>query len=390
MVALFLLSEFSGLLAQKFITSGIERQSILIAIALFAFLIILVGELSIRFVLRFFAPDLARRSTRIAMAVQPDRWRFRPHAFTQYTGNPNYFKSPGWVDDLGFQNKNYTRKKPTNIFRILCFGGSTTAWGYPKYLEEYLNRFGKPSITYEVLNFGLDGYTSTHSLINLMLNGIDYSPDVVVFEHAWNDAHPRNSSKNSSHTFRSDYSHFFKAFDAPIPADAFLIRLSVIYRALRNFIRPISGRRYFQRAVTQYTNHCRPFTEAKELAPLLRNLRTAIDISHGRGIQFILTTQPHSIDSKKERFGYSEHIGQANEQIRLLAKSVSTKAKFVDLDWALTTKKEELFLDVGHMSEAGKATKAQLIGEAVIGEEGSEFSSLPKRHKEFVSWATGL
>ena len=62
----------------------------------------------------------------------------------------------------------------------------------------------------EVLNFGVQAWTSAESLSALMFLGLDFSPDHVLVHHANNDAAPLMAQQ-----FRPDYAHYRK----PIPME---------------------------------------------------------------------------------------------------------------------------------------------------------------------------
>lgn len=93
-----------------------------------------------------------------------------------------------WV--RAYRDKVYDRAKSTE-FRIVCLGGSTT-YGYdhrpelvwPAVTERLLRERG---YDVEVINAGMQWYTTAHSLANYVLQMRYYEPDVVVVMHAVND-----------------------------------------------------------------------------------------------------------------------------------------------------------------------------------------------------------
>ncbi len=101
----------------------------------------------------------------------------------QYVNTDKNFRRTTWNSPRIFN------KSSTNIF---CFGGSTM-WGYgskdnytiASYLSKNLYAKGYPA---KIINFGVEGYTSTQELARLLLelrNGD--APDIVIFYDGYND-----------------------------------------------------------------------------------------------------------------------------------------------------------------------------------------------------------
>lgn len=87
------------------------------------------------------------------------------------------------------------KEKSPGTVRILCLGGSTTLCialeedkRYPAVLEDILNET-YPGTTFEVLNAGMEWYTSEHSLINYVTYCRQWQPDIVLVMHGFNDAY---------------------------------------------------------------------------------------------------------------------------------------------------------------------------------------------------------
>ena len=93
------------------------------------------------------------------------------------------------VNELGFREKNFAFKKPPNTFRILVFGDSFTFGTgvsedhrFTNILEDHLNKKGGTK-KYEVLNFGIPGYSTDqeHDLMKVMLRQIECDFVIVAF-----------------------------------------------------------------------------------------------------------------------------------------------------------------------------------------------------------------
>lgn len=64
--------------------------------------------------------------------------------------------------------------------------------------------------------------------------------------------------------------------------------------------------------------------------------------------------------------GRAKQIDQANEVMRDIASSYSSDVIFIDLDDMMTGKMESVFVDLAHVTEAGRKAKADVIGEAIM------------------------
>lgn len=135
-------------------------------------------------------------------------------------GNIYYYQNQLHLFDPFLQvppsNYVYETEKDTNTIRILCLGGSTTRFvladsmdRYPTILQQVLDE-RKDGKKYEVLNAGMDWYTSKHSLINYAAYCRNFKADKVVILHAINDLYRSFSPPQFSiGTYESDYSHFY-------------------------------------------------------------------------------------------------------------------------------------------------------------------------------------
>ncbi|MBT6601038.1 MAG: hypothetical protein HOB32_05165 [Nitrospina sp.] len=134
--------------------------------------------------------------------VIPDRqigWRLVPDSLFTYTGTHWYkreFKTQIKTNSLGFRDKERTIEKQKNLTRLVVIGDSfVVAREVPfdktpsQLLERYLNE-GKPessskNSTYEVLNFGVTGFSIPQSLLTNRVYVKGFSPRYVflfIFE----------------------------------------------------------------------------------------------------------------------------------------------------------------------------------------------------------------
>jgi hypothetical protein len=111
------------------------------------------------------------------------------HPFSQCIGNykNKAVSSKYHINSLGFTDDEFIMEKPKGVIRIAALGGSTTA-GYeawPNQLERLLNTGSKHQ--YEVMNFGIEGYNTAHSIVNLALHVMDFQPDIVSLHDCYNE-----------------------------------------------------------------------------------------------------------------------------------------------------------------------------------------------------------
>jgi len=116
-------------------------------------------------------------------------------AILMWKPKPYYDDGIFKINSDGFRDREYTRAKGKNVFRILCLGDSSTfginmalSKVYHKKLEHRLNKdFGSHNVRFEVINAGAAGYSSLQGLYLYKYKGSKYHPDVVTFYFGIND-----------------------------------------------------------------------------------------------------------------------------------------------------------------------------------------------------------
>lgn len=345
----------------------------------FALLVLLGAELGARFYVAHFSPAAQDRLAKLAQRTYPELMAYQGHPFLQFTGRPSrvvvgdrVLSDNSAFNNLGFLGQDFVPEKPPGVLRIAALGGSTTASGYPYFLEKILNAedgFGtEPSAhRFEVLNFGQGWYSTAHSLVSFVLNVVEFSPDYVVLHHAWND----KTVRDAGDLFRADYSHALRSFREPDVPDRWLIRGSIWYRYLKHRLTPEPEWAFLDHAtVTELGRRAdKSWDDLSELRIYRRNLATILDLAGVRGIQAVLTTQPYSQNPAARDAHVAPHVRQCNTIVRELAE-VYPQVLFVDLDRMMTGTLEELFLDLGHVDRDGRIFKAEAIARAIRASRG--------------------
>jgi lysophospholipase L1-like esterase len=97
-------------------------------------------------------------------------------------------------NSAGFRTPEVRGRKEKDVYRIIMLGDSTTfGWGvnqeesYSRILEKKLNLHSKKR-RYEVVNFGIPGYTSFHGKAVFNHFALDLDPDMVVVTFGANDS----------------------------------------------------------------------------------------------------------------------------------------------------------------------------------------------------------
>ncbi len=343
-----------------------------LAAIFFAALLLLGLELAARFAVVGWMPHAKLRLAQLANRTYPELMAYRGHPFLQFTGNPSVSVIEDRVlgnltpfNNFGFPGDDFHYAKPAGVLRVAALGGSTTASGYPQMLEDFLSERGAAGVDeFEVMNLGIGWYSSAHSLVNFVMNVVDFTPDYAILHHAWNDHQARNATSG----FRGDYAHALKHFHEPEIPDRYLIRASIWYRFLKFRVFHEPGWAFLDNATvrTERPRSQPLWANLEELAPYRRNLTTIMDLAELRGIRAVLTTMPHSSDPTIRNAVYSPHIAQCNTVVRQLAAEYGERILFVDLDAMMSQPMAEVFTDVGHVSDEGRAFKAEQIGLAIL------------------------
>jgi hypothetical protein len=324
------------------------------------------GKFLLSFLALLFALAVLEFAARFLVEVKPGvrNPTYIPHPHLVYTGNP---KAKHNRD--GFLGRNRTLEKQPNTVRVACLGGSTTygIYNWPRQLRVLLNDDSDTDgRSYEVFNFGLPGYTSLESLVNLAINVQDYEIDILVIHHALNDLMPRLYPE-----MERDYRHFRKIYRPIGPVERFLTGHSALFV----FTSKRLGRRFSLADVSMTVNDPNPGNpfQPDSLNPntriFRRNLETIVSLARSTGMQPVLTTMPYSLDpAKLPAFWAISHevkvtgMREHNAIIREIA--AERDVLLVDLDREMTGR-ESYFIDHIHCDGTGRIKKAELIRAAL-------------------------
>ena len=299
---------------------------------------------------------------------------YLPHPSLGYVMRPGFERSSEkprvqWtINAHGFRGDELVVPKPEGTFRVLCVGGSTTFGtgvrvdedSYPARLQTILRENLPPEIAIDVGNFGVPGYTTAHTLINLALRLTEYDADLVVVYHAANDA-----LMAQTEGFLPDYTHAMRVWSAQevAPVERFLIENSRLFAQLSG-----ARDRYAERNlrdlvyVDGFDDLHVPadrFMNREGVDVFLRNMRSIVDLVRGQRRQILLQTfaTDESLEAD-EGSRFQETVVAMNEGLAKIA--ADRRVPIVDIARYLDDK-EGNYVDWMHLNERGTETHARLL-----------------------------
>ncbi|MCA9639537.1 MAG: SGNH/GDSL hydrolase family protein [Myxococcales bacterium] len=231
------------------------------------------------------------------------------HPYLAYALKPNRVETGGTSykrathNAAGYRGPLVEIPKPEGVYRVLCLGGSSThgttpntdETTWPARLQAHLReQAGTDRI--EVLNFGVFGYSTFESLVNLAFRGVDYQPDLVLVYHTINDM--RCALYNMGGPIQRDNTHWRAIWPVVMPSPAeTVLEKSLVYCALRKRFTHYLDRftkldafaivNYDPSAPDPYSGevHDQGFENFR------RNLRSIASVARGVGANVMLITQ---------------------------------------------------------------------------------------------------
>ena len=292
--------------------------------------------------------------------------KFVPHVYLNYTGA----HSEDGFNPLGFRGALPKFTKPKGHVRVVTVGASTTLGVFPL-LDEILKKDFSGSI--DLVNFSMEGWSSTHSLVNLVLNVVDYSPDYVVIHHGWNDQETCTYPNP-----RGDHSHRYKPVNLRAVKDAEkkLVMISYVFGV--GMLKKTGD----WDSIAESTHGLPPLPEdlckvRGDMYYFKRNLETMLHVLLARKATPVLATMPYSTSKSSESPELLARIRKANTTQRKIAARFGSQVLFIDLDRSMTKTMEKHFTDTAHMDKVGKTFKARALARAILGHLASKAGKRP-------------
>jgi len=297
---------------------------------------------------------------------------YSPHPFLSYTLRPGH--GSGEVNTLGLRGPEVDRIKPSEVFRILCVGASTTYGAgvtadqaYPARLGQELATRAPAGVRYEVLNCGVPGYTSVESLVNFELRLLDLDPDVVLVYHGINDAR-----LIQGRGFRADYTHARRSWRDPREQVTSTERWLVGHVRAWAWASALAGRGFAAMSlenlvyVDDYLDVLvPPESELNRpgISAFLRNLRNIVAVARANGVEPCLMTFATRKAQNDRTALYQPCIDALNEGI--LALAAAEGVPLFDVRAAIGGQ-TDLFWDYVHCNARGCELQARAIAEQAL------------------------
>ena len=311
---------------------------------------------------------------------------FRALPFVNYGLSPAHDE----VSAQGYRGPEVSIPKPPNVFRIVSLGGSTT---YGAFLDSYektyphqlqlalVNEYGLDQV--EVVNAGVQLYSSWESSVNFMLRILDLEPDLITVYHAVNDLETRLVSPE---VYSGGYEArgTWRLPDEALPASA-LQRL-VMHKLGHSVQLQFGLNDYF--AIADHIGKCRVATDLPEPVcrtldisvedlfhanpPIYfaRNLGNIVSVAEPLGIEVLLLTWAYSPYKYDTPFGdvmihevFQREIANHNQIIRELAAARGTL--FLDLAEQMPVDREYWFNGM-HKTLAGTQEMARQMASFLV------------------------
>lgn len=287
------------------------------------------------------------------------------------------------INTLGFRNDEFKKVKDNEAYRIVLVGGSTVInidvpyeKNVGKVLEDELTNYYHKK--FEVINAGVQGYTTEHSIIDYMFRISELKPDMVIMWHGVNDLYASCPTKLG--TYKSDYSHLigqlenavFSYFKEPIiqfnvHSVAVDYILNLASRYLYADIIPLLEKRPQQ---IRFANSKDTDFDFPSINSYRRNLDYFVNIVKHDNVQVVLGNQPNIYNKLVEfRMDYASlvcyekgkrsslsSVAKAMSQFNNVTKEVADNngVPFIDLD-AVLPKNKRYYIDVVHWTAEGNA-----------------------------------
>ena len=126
--------------------------------------------------------------------VEAGAFQLSSNPILRYELRPGSYGRGKPINEDGMADRPFPLRKPRGTFRIAVIGDSITHGyrvkmhqTYPKMLERLLQKYVGGGTRFEVLNFGVVGYSVPQIVENLRAKALRYEPDLVIYGYCLND-----------------------------------------------------------------------------------------------------------------------------------------------------------------------------------------------------------
>ncbi len=324
------------------------------------------------------------------------------HPFLQLQLTKDYTTK---VNSHGFRSEEMSKQKPDGVYRIFVLGGSTVlsrGTSFEKTSSKLLEKLLQqhfPHKKIEVINAGVDGYTSEHSLIQYLFKIKDFAPDMIVMWHGINDwYYSCTPSYWAIKPFTTDYSHYLGA-DALMVKNYFQPQSLITFKFVTvDFILKFIQENLYSDFLYWHTsNYSKSYYddlettrqyEMKNLPSLFsykRNMQSFIDITKNDQVALILGNQPNLYKedlsreelrkiyfpaihcSKDGKYPSISSVIQSLNEFNNATKEIAleNKISFIDLDKTMP-KNLKYFTDDVHYTDLANEKIASVLYEHIL------------------------
>jgi lysophospholipase L1-like esterase len=311
-------------------------------------------------------------------SIDPKNFAWTPHPYLDYYPTPNYKKGLTSHNSLGYRNEEFSAEKPSNVYRIVALGGSSTydvriednAKTFTAQLEKLLTeKYGYKNV--QVINAGVPGYNSWEMLINLEFRVLDLDPDLIIIYEGTNDVHARLVVPS---TYRGDDSgRRSQWMIPPVPLWEHSALLRIISRMM-NFTRQVSVDDFvspptylswpFESRLDEDGLDPKKILEENPPIYFQRNLENMIAVANEQGVEVLFSTWAYS--PYLNDYASKEYYQQGFQENNEVVKEVATSHHIPLFDFASVMPQDtKYWADGRHVNEAGALVKATLFAEFI-------------------------
>ena len=311
-------------------------------------------------------------------SIDPKEFAWTPHQYLVYYPTPNYQKGQTFHNSLGYRADEFTVEKPSNVFRIVALGGSSTydiriednEKTFTAQLQKLLTEeYGYQNV--EVINAGVPGYNSWEILINLEFRVLDLNPDLVIIYEGTNDVHARLVEPSA---YRGDNSGRRQPWHLPpVPPWEHSALLRIVSRMM-NFTRQVSVDDFassptflswpFEYRLDEDGADPGNILEKNRPIYFQRNLENMFAIAKEHGVEVLFSTWAYSpyLNDYASKDYYQQGFQENNEVV----KEVANRHHVPLFDFAAVMPQDARYwADGRHVNESGALEKAALFAEFI-------------------------
>jgi len=270
------------------------------------------------------------------------------------------------INSKGFRGEEFNTQKSEGIIRIIMMGDSVTfgitpeTCPYPAQLQRLFDE--KYPDQFEIINAGVEGYSSEYVLKRLKHDILQYQPDIITVHAGWNDLYAINPESPWSYKKMSSLANFLNKF--------------YIYKGGRKFIFLVLKpkiERFLERDISR-----KDIEAYQDFQPEIysNNMKETINICRENDIKIILINLASILSNEMSSEAIKEvhypYFFSDIEKLRILQQnyndtieeiSQEENISLIDINRAINQipNKENLFFDTMHPYCSGNAVIAQTI-----------------------------